>query len=107
MSIYALNLFNVKNSEEYNLYYEKAGKYVKKHGGTLIALGKLESSPVGDIEPREVMMLVQWESKQGIANYINDPEVATIHPHREKGVGDFVWHLFESASDFRAVLDKI
>lgn len=104
MSIYALNLFNVKDKAEYLAYAKGAEKAIAKYGGKVIALGNLNSSPVGDIEPRQVMMLVEWEDKAGIKGYINDPELADLHPRRENGVNDFVWHLFEKLEDLRSIL---
>ncbi len=108
MSIYALNLFNVKDKAEYLAYAKGAETAIKKYGGKVIALGDLSSAPVGDILPRQVMMLVEWEDKKGIKGYIEDPNLAALHPHREKGVDNFVWHLFERLEDLRPILkDKV
>jgi len=75
-----------------------------KHGGRALAFGKLLSTPTGDIEPRDIMTLVEWESMSSILNFLNDPELAHIQPHRENGVDQFVWHLFEKLEDLRSVL---
>lgn len=104
MSIYALNLFNVKDKSEYLAYAKGAEKAIAKYGGKVVALGDLSSTPVGDIAPRRVMMLVEWENKAGIKGYINDPELADLHPHRDKGLDDFVWHLFERIEDLKPIL---
>ncbi len=107
MAIFALNLFNVKNADEYRQYAREAEAGLARHGGKAIAFGLLDSSPQGDIKPRKVMMLVEWESKKSIKGYIEDPELAHIHPHREAGVEDFVWHLFEKAEDMYSILKKV
>lgn len=104
MSIYALNLFNLKDPEEYLTYTKKAEAAVAKHGGKPVLFGQLSSTPVGDIKPRQVMMIVEWESKQGIHDYIHDPELEHVHVHRDNGVDDFVWHLFERLEDLGPVL---
>lgn len=104
MTMYALNLFNVKDGEEYAEYARRAEEPVRKYGGKVIAMGKLDSYPEGDIAPRQVMMLVEWQSKKGIYQYVNDPELEDLHPHRELGVDDFVWHLFEKIENLRPVL---
>ncbi|MCA0170691.1 DUF1330 domain-containing protein [Bacillus sp. RAR_GA_16] len=104
MALYALNLFNVKDGEEYAEYARRAEEPLRQYGGKVVAYGKLHSSPEGDIAPRQVMMLVEWESKEGIYNYVNDPNLEDLHPHRELGVDDFVWHLFEKLEDLRPVL---
>lgn len=106
MAVYALNLFNVKDASEYRAYAREAEKAIARHGGKVVALGDLLSSPQGDIKPRRVLMLVEWESKQSIRGYLEDPELTHIHPHRENGVEDFVWHLFEKLEDLRPVLNE-
>lgn len=106
MAIYALNLFNLKDADEYRTYAREATKGIARHGGKVVALGDLVSSPQGDIKPRQVLMLVEWESKRSIRGYLDDPELAHIHAHREDGVDDFVWHLFEKLEDLRPALEK-
>lgn len=105
MAIYALNLFNLKSADEYKKYAREAQLGLERHGGKVVAVGDLVSSPQGDIKPRRVMMLVEWESKRAIRNYLEDPELAHIHQHREDGQEDFVWHLFEKLDDLRPILN--
>jgi hypothetical protein len=33
-----------------------------------------------------------------------DPKIADLHPHREKGAGDYIWHLFDKLEDLRPIL---
>jgi hypothetical protein len=57
-----------------------------------------------DIKPRNVMILVEWKSKAAFDDYCTDPKIADLHPHREKGAGDYIWHLFDKLEDLRPIL---
>jgi uncharacterized protein (DUF1330 family) len=102
--IYALNLFNVTNRDEYLAYSRRSAKEVQAHGGRVLALGSFRTAAAGDIQPRRVMILVEWSSKEAFDSYCNDPRLADLHPHREKGTGDYIWHLFDKLEDLRAIL---
>lgn len=102
--VYALNLFNVSNRDEYLAYSRRSAKEVAAHGGRVVALGKYRESAAGDIEPRSVMVLVEWESKEAFQNYCNDPALADLHPHRENGTDGYIWHLFDKLEDLRPIL---
>ena len=102
--IYALNLFNVANRDEYLTYSRRSAKEVQSHGGRVVALGKFREAMAGEIKPRTVMILVEWTSKAAFDSYCNDPKIADLHPHREKGVGDYIWHLFDKLEDLRPIL---
>lgn len=104
MSVFALNLFNIKNHEEYLAYSRRSAEAVAAHGGRVVALGKFREVAAGDIEPRTVLILVEWESKQAFDNYCNDPELADLHPHRVAGTDDYIWHLFDRLDDLRPIL---
>jgi uncharacterized protein (DUF1330 family) len=102
--VYALNLFNVKDKAEYMAYSRRSAKEVAAHGGKVVALGKFRESATGSIEPRSVMILVEWESKDAFDGYCNDPRIADLHPHRVNGTKDYIWHLFDKLEDLRPVL---
>jgi uncharacterized protein (DUF1330 family) len=102
--VYALNLFNVKDKAEYLAYSKRSAKEVGAHGGKVVALGKFRESATGDIAPRSVMILVEWESKAAFDGYCNDPKLADLHPHRVDGTRDYIWHLFDKLEDLRAIL---
>ncbi|MDF0725805.1 DUF1330 domain-containing protein [Cytobacillus sp. S13-E01] len=104
MAVYALNLFNLKDKHSYATYSKEADKALSRHGGKVVAVGNLESSPVGDIEPRQILLLVEWLSKKSISAFLNDPEMEEFHPYRDKGLDNFVWHLFDKLEDMRPVL---
>ncbi|MGB5325447.1 MAG: DUF1330 domain-containing protein [Pseudomonadales bacterium] len=102
--VYALNLFTVKSKEEYLAYSRRSAKEVPAHGGRVIALGKYSESMAGDIEPRDVMIVVEWQSRAAFDNYCNDPLLADLHPHRVNGTRDYIWQLFDKLDDLRPLL---
>ena len=102
--VYALNLFDVSNKEEYLAYSRRSAREVQAHGGRVIALGKFRESVTGDIEPRSLLILVEWESREAFESYCNDPALQELHPHRTKGTSNYVWHLFDKLTDLRPVL---
>lgn len=57
--VYALNLFDVSNKEEYLAYSRRSAQEVQAHGGRVVALGKYRESVAGDVTPRSVMILVE------------------------------------------------
>src|SRR5918999_298379 len=99
--IYALNLFNVANRDEYMAYSRRSAKEVQAHGGRVAALGKFLEAPAGDVKPRSVLILVEWASREAFESYCKDPKLADLHPHRVNGASDYIWHLFEKLEDLR------
>ncbi len=102
--VYALNLFDVSNKDEYLAYAKRSVEEVGRHGGRVVALGKFREAAVGDIAPRNVLILVEWESKDAFESYSNDPALADLHPHREQGTEKYVWQLFDKLEDLRPIL---
>ena len=102
--VYALNLFNVCNKDEYLAYSRRSAAEVKTHGGRVLALGKFREAAAGDIEPRSVLILVEWASRQNFDSYCNDPALADLHPHRVNGTDSYIWHLFDKLEDLRPIL---
>lgn len=102
--VYALNLFNIADRDEYLAYSYRSAVEVQAHGGRVVALGRFLRKLKGNIKPRTVMILVEWESRQAFESYCNDPQIADLHPHREKGAGDYIWHLFDKLEDLRPIL---
>jgi hypothetical protein len=58
----------------------------------------------GEIKPRTVLILVERASKEAFDGYCNDPNIADLHPYREKGACDYIWHLFNKLEDLRPIL---
>ena len=104
-SVYALNLFDITSKEEYLAYSKRSAREVQAHGGRVVALGRFRESVKGEIEPRTVMIVVEWESPAAFEHYRNDPALSDLHPHREKGTGRSVWHLFDTLDDLRPLLN--
>jgi uncharacterized protein (DUF1330 family) len=102
--VYALNLFDIADREEYLAYSRRSAREVARHGGRVLALGRFRESAAGDIVPRQVLILVEWESRAAFENYRQDPALATLHPHRERGTSAYVWHLFDRLDDLRPLL---
>ncbi len=48
--------------------------------------------------------LVEWAAKEAFDGYRADPEIADLHPHREKGACDYIWHLFDKLDDLQPIL---
>lgn len=104
MSVYALNLFDVADRDEYLAYARRSPAAVAAHGGRVVALGQFRESVTGDIAPRQVLILVEWESKEAFDSYRSDPDLADLHPHREDGSSAYIWHLFDRLDDLRPLL---
>ncbi len=102
--VYALNLFNIADRDEYLAYSRRSAQAVAEHGGRVVVLGKFREAVKGDISPRQVLIVVEWESHNAFHGYLNDPALADLHPHREKGGGEYVWHLFDRMDDLRPLL---
>jgi uncharacterized protein (DUF1330 family) len=102
--VYALNLFDVSNKNEYIAYSRRSSQEVRAHGGRVIALGKFRESAAGTVEPRTVLILVEWESKEAFDWYCNDPALSDLHPHRINGTSNYIWHLFDKLEDLRPIL---
>ena len=64
MKVYALNLFNVADKGEYLAYSKRSAREVQAHGGRVVALGRWRESLLGEIEPRQVLILVEWTRRK-------------------------------------------
>jgi uncharacterized protein (DUF1330 family) len=101
LKVYALNLFNVANKDEYLAYSRRSAREVQAHGGKVVALGRFREAAAGEIKPRQVLILVEWDSKEAFDSYCKDPALAELHPHRVNGTSDYIWHLFDRLDDLR------
>jgi uncharacterized protein (DUF1330 family) len=102
--VFALNLFDIADRDEYLAYSRRSAKEVARHGGRVLALGRFADSIVGEVEPRTVLIVVEWESRRHFDSYRDDPDLVDLHPHREKGGGNYVWQLFDKLDDLRPLL---
>jgi uncharacterized protein (DUF1330 family) len=102
--IYALNWFDIADRDEYLAYSRRSAAEVERHGGRVVALGRFSDAIQGDIEPRQALILVEWTSRAHFDGYREDPDLAGLHPHREAGGRNYVWHLFDKLDDLRPLL---
>ena len=102
--LYALNLFDVSIKDEYLAYARRSAKAVRMHGGNVVALGRFQESVVGALEPRSVLILVEWASREAFDSYCQDPALADLHAHRVRGTSGYIWQLFERLDDLRPIL---
>lgn len=102
--VYALNLFDIADRDEYLAYSRRSAREVERHGGRVLALGELADAIAGEVEPRRMLIVVEWRSRAHFDSYREDPELADLHLHREAGAGNYVWHLFDKLDDLRPLL---
>ena len=102
MAVYALNLFDLAGNDLYKQYSRRSADAVGKHGGRVVALGKLRegAAQLGD-SPRQVMILVEWPSQDAFDAFVADPEHEDLHPLREDGTRNYLWWLYDSLDDLR------
>jgi uncharacterized protein (DUF1330 family) len=102
--VYALNLFDVADKNEYLAYSRRSAQEVGAHGGRVVALGKFREAQLGDMQPRSVLILVEWSSREAFQGYVDDPKIKDLHPHRINGTKNYIWHLFDKLEDLRPIL---
>ena len=109
MALYALNLFDLANNDLYRQYSRRSVGAVDKHGGRVVALGRLsgvqQSEP--SVEPRQAMVLVEWPSQESFQSFLEDPEHADLHPLREDGTLNYLWWIYERLEDLRPLLRSV
>ena len=104
--LYALNLFDLAQNDLYRRYSRRSPAAVAKHGGRVVALGRLDGALAGDAEPRKVMILVEWPSKEAFDAFLDDPELADLHPLREDGTENYLWWTYERLDDLRPLFGE-
>jgi len=106
LSLYALNLLDLADNALYREYSRRSPAAVKKHGGRVVALGRLEEAlDAGgpEVEPRRVMILVEWPSQEAFDAFLEDPENADLHPLRRGGTRNYLWWTYERLEDLRPI----
>lgn len=102
MTFYALNLFDLAANDDYRAYSRRSVAAVGKHGGHVVALGRLaDEAERGDTAPRQVMILVGWPSREAFDAFLDDPEHADLHPLRQQGTQRYLWWLYDGVEDLR------
>ena len=103
MPLYALNLFDLAENDLYRCYSRRSPEAVVKHGGRVVALGRLDDALAGDAEPRSVMILVECPSHEAFQAFLDDPELEDLHPLREEGTRNYLWWTYERLEDLRPI----
>jgi uncharacterized protein (DUF1330 family) len=105
-AVYALNLFDLAPNDDYKAYSKRSVAAVGKHGGRVVALGRLsEDSPSSGGTPRQVMVLVEWPSAEAFRAFKDDPDHTDLHPLREGGTENYLWWAYDRLEDLRPVLN--
>jgi uncharacterized protein (DUF1330 family) len=103
MALYALNLFDLAENDLYRQYSSRSVAAVEEHGGKVVSLGRLadvvQTEP--GVEPRTVMVLVEWPSRAAFDAFLEDPEHDELHPLREDGTRNYLWWTYERLEDLR------
>ncbi len=104
MSLYALNLFDLADNDGYRRYSRRSVAAVGKHGGRVVALGKLAGAlESDDTAPRQVMVLVEWPDQAAFDAFLDDPDHADLHPLREAGTARYLWWAYDKLEDLRPI----
>jgi uncharacterized protein (DUF1330 family) len=105
--LYALNLFDLADNDLYRRYSRRSADAVGKHGGKVVALGKLAGAEgESGTEPRTAMVLVEWPSREAFDAFLEDPEHQDLHPLREGGTRNYLWWIYESLDDLRPLFEE-
>jgi uncharacterized protein (DUF1330 family) len=109
MALYALNLFDLADNDLYRQYSRRSVDAVGKHGGRVVALGRLSGAQESEpgVEPRQAMVLVEWPSQESFQAFLDDPEHADLHPLREDGTHNYLWWIYERLEDLRPLLRTV
>jgi hypothetical protein len=49
------------------------------------------------------MILVEWPSREAFQAFLDDPELADLHPLREEGTRNYLWWTYERLEDLRPI----
>ncbi len=108
MSLYALNLFDLADNDDYRAYSRRSREAVNAHGGSVIALGEHAVHPAetGAEAPRQALVLVEWRDRAAFDAFLNDPELSDLHPLRENGTHRYIWWTYERLDDLRPLFGR-
>jgi uncharacterized protein (DUF1330 family) len=107
VSVYALNLFDLADNDAYRRYSRRSLAAVGKHGGRVVALGRLAGAMESDDTlPRQVMVLVEWPDQAAFDAFLDDPDNADLHPLREEGAARYLWWAYDRLEDLRPIFSE-
>ena len=105
MTVYALNLFDLADNDDYLAYSRRSPEAVGKYGARVVALGHQGTELIDGATPaRQAMVLVEWPDRAALEAYRNDPALADLHPLREGGTLNYLWWAFDRLDDLRPLL---
>ena len=106
--VFALNLFDLAENDDYREYSKRSLAAVQKQGGRVVALGKLsgDAEPDPSTPPRQAMVLVEWPSRDAFEAFLADPDNEDLHPLRENGTRNYIWWAYERLDDLRPLLKR-
>ena len=108
MALYALNLFDLADNDLYHEYSRRSVDAVNKHGGKVVALGRLDDvvQTQPGVEPRMVMVLVEWPSREAFDAFLEDSDHEDLHLLREEGTQNYLWWTYERLEDLRSLFGQ-
>lgn len=101
--IYALNLFDLADNDDYRAYSRRSRQTVESYGGRVVALGRLREAleSTEGVDPRQVLIVVEWPSPEAFDAFLENPELADLHPLRANGTERYLWWTFDKLPDLR------
>lgn len=105
----ALYAWNLADNDDYLAYSRRSVAAVGKHGGKVVALGRLDAAATpeaGDTAPRQVMVLVEWPDRAAFEAFQDDPTHHDLHPLRRNGTRNYLWWAYERLEDLRPLLKR-
>ena len=102
--VYALNLFDLAPNEDYVEYQRRVADGVRRHGATNVWFGSFtrDLQPDGQTAPRQLMVLVEWSTREGFDAFRADPGLEEVHGLRKSGTRNYLWWEFERLEAGRA-----
>ncbi|MFE2423226.1 DUF1330 domain-containing protein [Streptomyces hokutonensis] len=92
---YALNMFDVADLEKYLEYFRRLPEVAPQYGGRMVAFGRFRDNVAGDLAPRQVLFVVEWESEEAFNSFRDAPDLADFHSLRENGTASYIWQAFD------------
>ena len=94
----------VADRDEFLAYSRRSAKEDRRTGGRVVALGKFREAAAGEIKPRTVMILVEWESRAAFRRLPQRSKNCRPASAPREGAPDYIWHLFDKLEDLRPIL---
>jgi hypothetical protein len=70
-----------------------------------VAMGGSGTTVLGDPDPRQVMILVEWESRAALDRYSAALWSSDVFALRERSTAGYAVHVFDRLEDLRPLLD--